>query len=881
MARWLLERLLPRDEREFVLGDLEETFATTQRTRGAAKARRAYRRGASSALRALAMNRRRAPAADHPERRGDGTMLNLLQDLRFSLRVLARRPGFTAVAVLTLALGIGANTAIFTIAHTLLIEQLPYPHAERLTTVLENNLSRGWPLFTVSPANFLDWRRTATSFDAIAAYGVVTLNYRGSDAPERLRALSGTEGFLEMLGGTPARGRGFLLDEFSPGRELVVILNHGFWQRAFGGREDVVGQAVTLNGLRYAVVGVMGPGWTFGGRNIDAFVPRAFTDGDSQARGGHFLSVIGRIRPGVTADQAQTEMSALAERLEREYPDTNAGWGVVVTPLREAVVGPVRPMLFVLLSAVAVLLLIACANVANMLLARATVRAREMAVRRAIGAGAGRIVRQLFTESVVLAVAGGALGVLLAHWGLKTLLTAYPNLLPRSAAISVDGTVLGFTTLLAVTAAVVFGLAPALSAARSGLFDSLREGTAGGSGGRFRRGLRNGLVVGEVALALVLLMGAGLLLKSYARLGQVEPGFATAGRLSATTILPQPKYQDSARMAGFYHEAVERLAALPGVDSVALTSTLPISGNDELYSIEFEGRPPLPPGQGVSALYYLVSPGYLETMGIPVVQGRAFTEDDRDGAPRVAIVNDEFVRLHFPGEDPLGRRIRMGRDSTIVREIVGVVGSVKHYGLDDRPQAQMYEPFAQMPATAMTFVVKASVDPASLSPSVRRQIQQVDPDQPVITITTLEQMLAASTAQWRVQTTLLGLFAGVALLLAAVGLYGVMSYVVSQRTREIGIRMALGARGGSVLALVLRHALALTAAGLIIGAGVAFVSARALSSTLEPMLFQVDPSDAGVMLAVAAGLAAVAVLATLIPARRAVRVDPIRAVRAE
>jgi len=326
MARWLLERLLPRDEREFVLGDLEETFATTQRTRGAAKARRAYRRAASSALRALAMNRRRAPAADHPERRGDGTMLNLLQDLRFSLRVLARRPGFTAVAVLTLALGIGANTAIFTIAHTLLIEQLPYPHAERLTTVLENNLSRGWLLFTVSPANFLDWRRTATSFDAIAAYGTVTLNYRGSDAPERLRALSGTEGFLEMLGGTPPRGRGFLLDEFSPGRELVVILNHGFWQRAFGGREDVVGQAVTLNGLRYEVVGVMGPGWTFGGRNIDAFVPRAFTDGDSQARGGHFLRVIGRIRPGVTTDQAQTEMSALAERLEREYPDTNAGW---------------------------------------------------------------------------------------------------------------------------------------------------------------------------------------------------------------------------------------------------------------------------------------------------------------------------------------------------------------------------------------------------------------------------------------------------------------------------------------------------------------------------------------------------------------------------
>jgi putative ABC transport system permease protein len=538
-------------------------------------------------------------------------------------------------------------------------------------------------------------------------------------------------------------------------------------------------------------------------------------------------------------------------------------------------------MLLLLLSAVALLLLIACANVANMLLARATVRTREMAVRRAIGAGTGRIVRQLLTESVVLAVAGGALGVLLAHWGLKTLLTAYPDLLPRSSAMSVDGTVLGFTTLLAVTAAVAFGLAPALWAARSGLFDSLREGAAGGSGGRFRRGLRSGLVVGEVALALVLLMGAGLLLKSYARLARVEPGFATTSRLTATTVLPGPKYEDSARITGFYHEAVERLASLSGVESVALASTVPISGNDEMYSIEFEGRPPLPPGQGLSALYYLVSPAYFETMGIPIVQGRAFTDADRDGAPRVAIVNDEFVRLHYPGENPVGRRIRMGRNSTIVREIVGVVGLVKHYGLDDRPQAQMYEPFAQMPATAMNFLLKTSVDPASLTASVRRQIQQVDPDQPVIGIATLEELVAGSTAQPRVQTALLGLFAGVALVLAAVGLYGVMSYVVSQRTREIGIRMALGARGGSVLALVLRQALTLTAAGLIVGAGVALVTARALSSTLEPMLFQVDPADATVMLAVAAGLAAVAILATLIPARRAVRVDPIRALRAE
>jgi putative ABC transport system permease protein len=882
LARWLLERLLPADEREFVLGDLEEIFAAAVRTGGAVKARRRYRQDALAALRALTMRRRGTPAATwDSERRGDGTMLNLLQDVRFGFRLLSRRPGFTAVAVLTLALGIGANTAIFTIAHTLLLERLPFPAADRLAIVLENNLARGWARFSVSPGNFLEWRSTASSFDALAAYGTVTLNYRGSDAPEQLRALSGSEGFLEMLGGTPALGRGFLQHEFSPGREQVAILSHGFWLRGFGGRADVVGQALTLNGLRYEIVGVMHPAWTFGGRAIDLFVPRAFTEGDREARGGHYLVVIGRTRPGVTTEQAQTEMSSLAARLGQQYPDTNAGWDIVVTPLREAIVGQVRPMLLLLLSAVGLLLLIACANVANMLLARATVRAREMAVRRAIGAGTGRIVRQLLTESVVLAVTGGALGVLLAHWGLKTLLTAHPNLLPRSSAMSVDGTVLGFTTLLAVTAAVVFGLAPALWAARSGLLDSLREGAPGGSGGRFRRGLRSGLVVGEVALALVLLMGAGLLGKSYARLARVEPGFATIGRLTARTVLPAPKYEESARITGFYHEAVERLASLPGVESVALASTVPISGNDELYSIEFEGRPPLPPGQGVSALYYLVSPGYFETMGIPIVQGRAFTDADRDGTPRVAIVNDEFVRLHYPGDNPIGRRIRMGRDSTIAREIVGVVGSVKHYGLDDRAQAQMYEPFAQMPATTMNFLLKTSVDPTSLTASVRRQIQQVDPEQPVIGIATLEDLVAGSTAQPRVQTALLGLFAGVALVLAAVGLYGVMSYVVSQRTREIGIRMALGARGGSVLALVLRQALALTAAGLIVGAGAAVVTARALSSTLEPMLFQVDPADATVMLAVSAGLAAVAILATLMPARRAVRVDPIRALRAE
>ena len=535
-------------------------------------------------------------------------------------------------------------------------------------------------------------------------------------------------------------------------------------------------------------------------------------------------------------------------------------------------------MLLVLLGAVGLVLLVACANLANMHLARATVRAREMAIRTAIGAGRGRIVQQLLTESLVLAIVGGGIGLLVAYWSTSALVAAYPTLLPRSADIRVDGTVFAFTAGLAVVTAILFGLAPAISAARTNLIESLKESARGGSG-PLRRWLRSALVVSEVALAIVLLVGAGLLLRSFQKLAHVEPGFATDQRLSVTTLLPVPKYADNGRLVDFYDRAIARLRALPGVESVALTSIVPISGNDEIYSITFEGRPPLPPGQGVSALYYLVGPGYFDTIGIPILKGRAFTDEDRAGAPRVAVVNDVFVRMHYPNENPIGQRIRMGRNSDIVREIVGVVGSVKHYGLTDKDQAQMYEPFAQMPNLGMNFLLKTSIDPATLTASVRHEILAVDPEQPVAATTPLSQMLANSTALPRIQSILLGVFAGIALLLAAVGLYGVMAYSVSQRTQEIGIRMALGAHRQSVLMMVLRQALLLTGVGLVVGLAGAIALGQVLASTLEPLLFQIEPADMTTLVIVPVVLIVVAVLAALIPARRATQVDPIQALR--
>ena len=879
LARALLRHLLPARDREFLIGDLEESFASRMAAGGDARAaRRWYWRTALASIASLREREHDWQPRAARRLKGDGVMRNILRDVRQGVRLLARAPGFTVVAVLTLALGIGANTAIFTVAYGILLKPLPYTNPDELVIVTESNLSRGWPKFSVSPANFLDWRAQNQSFTRIAAYGGRSYNFSGTESPERLRGLAATEGFLEILNGTPIIGAGFSSEHFQPGKDHVAILGHAFWQRAFGGREDVINQSITLNGTSYTIIGVMHPRWTFGGRDISVFEPRVFAAGEPQSRGGHFLGVIGRLKPGVAVDAALAELRTIAARLEAQYPDTNKGWSVTVTSLFDSAVGTFRPTLAVLLGAVGLVLLVACANLANMHLARATGRAREMAIRAALGAGRWRIIQQLLTESAVLATIGGTLGLLVAYWATSAFIKAYPTLLPRSSSIGVDAGVMAFTAGLSIATALFFGLAPAIAAARTRFTDTLKDGARGG-GGRLRGWMRSGLVVAEVALALVLLAGAGLLLKSFVQLTHVDPGFQTSNRLTATTLLPQPKYEEPARAIDFMDRVMTGLAAEPGVESVALTSTMPISGADEIYSIDFEGRPAPPPGQGVSAIYYVVSPSYFGTMGIPLLKGRTFTDADRDGAPRVAIINDAFAKLHYPNENPIGQRIRMGRNSDIIREIVGVVGNVKHYGLKDKDGAQMYEPYRQYPSTAVTLVVKTSGDPIALISAVRRHIQAVDPAQPVATTASLEQLVSDSGALPRVQAILMAALGVIALVLAAVGLYGVMAYSVSQRTQEIGIRMTLGAHRGSVLRMVLGQAIALTVIGLAIGLAGAVALGQVLGSVLEPMLFHVTPTDTATLTGVAIMLAAVAIAAALIPAARATRIDPIQALR--
>ncbi len=880
LARWLLTWLVPESEREFVIGDLEETFHA-HASDDVSAARRWYWRAAFANVVSTRAVRRAdlsgPPHTDGTKRRGDSLMMHFFRDARFGLRQLLRRPGFSLVAIVTLALGIGANTAIFTVTHALLLKPLPYERPDELMIVNENNLSRGWTSFAVSPANFMDWRTQNHSFQYLAAYGSRAFNYSGGTTPERLRGMAATEGFVELLGGTLTLGRGFRAEEYQPGKDNVVILGNGFWTRAFGGRDDVVNQKIVLNGQPFTIVGVMSADWRFGGRP-DIFSPRVFAAGELQSRGAHYMSAIGRLKSGVTIDQALTEMRGIARTLETQYQDTNAGWSVTMQSLFDAAVGNYRSLLAVLLGAVGVVLLIACANLANMHLARATVRAREMAIRTAIGAGRGRLIRQLLTESWLLSVIGGALGFLLAFLCTSAFLAAYPTLLPRSQDIHVDLTVLAFTAVVSVGAAVLFGLAPALAASRTDLTDALKEGARGGTDPG-RRWLRDALVVSQVALALVLLAGGGLLIRSLVALARVEPGFETGHRLAATTQLPQPKYGTADQQIAFFDDAQARLRATPGVESVALVSNVPLGPIDEIYSLEFEGRPPLPPGQGISALYYVVSPEYFDTMGIPLLKGRRFTDQDRAGAPNVAIVNDEFVRLHYPTENPIGQRIHIGRNSSVVREIVGVVGSVKHYGLTDKKQAQMYEPFRQMPKNVMTFVMKSAGDPNLLVPSLRREIQSVDNDQPVTGVSALDDLLSNATALPRVQAVLVASLAVIALVLAAVGLYGVTAYAVSQRTQEIGVRMTLGANPGAVFAMILRRALLLACTGLVVGVGGALLLGRVLATTLEPMLFRIEPSDVSTLVIVSLVMVGVAIIASLIPARRAMRVDPIQAIR--
>jgi putative ABC transport system permease protein len=800
----------------------------------------------------------------------------LTRDVRFGLRMMARSPGFTIVALITMALGIGANTALFSVVNGVLLKPLPYPEAERIVFLMENNLSRDWNSFTISPLNFRDWQEQNRSMELMAAYRSRTVTYTGGERPRRLAGYQVSEEYLQILGGGPVVGRGFVEEDMGPNREGVVLLDHGFWEESFGGDPEVLGRSVVLDGEPHTIIGVLPEGWRhpFNRSGTDVLLP--LRPESWWGRYNHFLWGIGRMNPEVTVEQAQADLSAVAAALEAEYPGSNAGWGASVRSLDEVIVGEARPQLLILLASVGLVLLIACVNVAQMSLARGSGRGQEMAIRTALGAGRARIVRQLLAESLLLASFGGALGVLLAIACLKGLFVGWPQILPRMQEIDVDGTVLFFTAGLSLASGLLFGTFPALSVAGSDLAEALRRSGRSVSADPSRRRLRGGLVVVEVSLAVILLVGSGLLIRSFLALQRENPGFEAEGRLALSTALPGSQYPTDEEARAYGDATLERLAAIPGVESVAITSLIPVSGQDEIWGLEIEGRPPSSPDEYISALHYRVSAGYFQTMGIPLRMGREFGPGDRAGSVPVAVVSESFVRDQFPGERALGRRIRFGGDDPWW-EIVGVAADVQHYQVGRASMPQVYLPFAYWPDREVSFVIKASVPPFSLVRAVQGEIQTVDPDMPVEGVRTLEQIVDEDIAAPRFRTTLLTCFGLTALLLAVVGLYGVISYTVAQRSWEMAMRMALGAQQSSILRLVLRDGVPLVATGVVVGLG----GALALTRVLESMLFGVSVNDPMVFAAVPSLLVAVAAVAMLVPAFRATRVDPLRVLSPE
>ena len=814
-----------------------------------------------------------------------GAMLEtLIQDVRYGVRVLAKNPGFTAVAVLTLALGIGANSAIFSVVNAVLLRPLAYEDPERL--VLINHNYRKLDLkATVSAPGYAYYREHARSFSAVAAFTGWSVNLTGDGEPERLQGMAVTPNIFPLLGAEAARGRALLEEEGQVGRNKVVVLSDALWQRRFGGDPNVLGRAVTLNGEPYTIVGVMPPSFQFGrefGPPADFWAPITFTPQQLAPTNltNEYLTVLASLKPGVSITQAQAELDSIARTLRDQYmPGSDeSNWGLLATPMRELVVGNIRPALLVLLGAVALVLLIACANVANLMLARSATRQKEIAIRAALGAGRGRVMRQLLTESTLVALAGGAAGLLLAGWGVNFLVRINEDKIPRAYEIGLDWNVVAFTAGVALLTGLVFGLGPAFRAARVDLHDTLKEGGRGGSAG-MRRGVRGALVVAEVSLAVVLLVGAGLLVRSFVSLQHVSPGFRPEHVLAMQVSLPLNSYKEPQQRAAFYRQALERIGALPGVRAAGATSVLPMSGQTQSGSFNIEGRPVAPNEPRPHGDRWSVTHDYFRAMGIPLLRGRYFSERDAEDAPGVAIVDEAMARKYWPNEDPVGRRISFegGTANPKWREVVGVVGHVKHKGLEGESRAQYYVPHPQNPGSSMFVVAQAEGDPSVLAGPVRDAIRSIDRDLPVYSVTTMERMVADSLAERRFSMLLLGVFAAVALLLAVVGLYGVLSYTVAQRTHEIGIRMALGARAADVLRLVVGQGLWLAIAG--VGLGIAF--ALALTRLMRGLLYGVSPADPATFAGVALVLLAVALAACLVPALRATKVDPTTALRAE
>jgi putative ABC transport system permease protein len=799
-------------------------------------------------------------------------LANLLTDMRYAVRQMTKTPGFTAVAVLTLALGIGATSAIFSVINGVVLRPLPYPEGESIVRVFE--IVPQYGRFSVAPANFFDWKQQAASFERLAVFANGTETFTTGDGPERIPMASVSWDTFELLRVAPVLGRGFREDEDRPQENDVIVLSHGMWQRRFGGDPSVLGRTITLGGLPTTIVGVMPPEFYFPGREAEFWRPIALNPANA-SRGGHYLGAIARLKPGTSNQQATAEMRGIAERLAEQYPRNSRGESAETIVLHELIVGPVRPILLTLLGAVGVLILIACANVANLLLVRASGREKEIAIRSAMGAGRGRIVTQMLAESLVLALAGGALGLLLAWLAITPIQALGQGRMPRVADISLDGTVLAFALLVSVATGIIFGMAPAWQASRGGPGAALKEGGRSSAASAGRR-VRSGLLVAEVALSLVLLVGAALLLRSFARLTGIDPGFRAEHVLTFRVALPRATYPKPHNLIGFYDRLIESLQATPGVEAAASVQQLPMLGSYVL-SFVIEGRPPAPPGSDASANHRVVTPGYFATLGIPVLRGRAFTPQDTDTSPMVAVIDDAFARQHFAGEDPIGRGIDIGNGTDGFYKIVGVVGSVHHEGLDATPEPTMYVPYKQDVFSGMFVMVRTSGDPAQFAPTARRLVREIDPNLPAFSMSPLGEVVSASLGDRRFSMFLLGVFAFIALFLAGVGLYGVVAYTVSQRTQEIGLRMAIGAEPRDVMRLVVGGGMRLAVVGVVLGVAGALVLSRLVAS----MLFDVTPFDPPSYLATASVLLAVSALACYVPARRAMAVDPLVALRAE
>jgi putative ABC transport system permease protein len=807
----------------------------------------------------------------------------LMQDIRYGFRMLWKSPVFTVVTVLALALGIGANTAIFSVINAVLLRPLPYREAEQLVLLWEKNprlvdLKRMW----VSYPDFLDWKSRNEVFEKIAVYRSGGANLTGGTEPERIQVAEVSADFFAVLGVGPMLGRTFLPEEDRDGATPSIVISHGLWQRRFGSDPSIVGKPLLLDGASFTVIGVMPASFSYPERPsqpIEAWAPVGLNAGQPSfiRRGNHpGLTAIARLKPGVTFDQARANMEAVARSLAQQYPDSNEETTITATTLNEELTGDVRPALLVLLAGVAFVLLIACTNVANLLLARATARQKEIAIRTALGASRLRVVRQLLTESILLSLLGGALGLLLALWGVDLLLAVSPGDIPRLNDAGIDSHVLVFSFAISLLTGLIFGLVPALQASKLDLTDTLKEGGRGLSGSLQRNRVRSLLVVSELALALVLLVGAGLMIKSFVRLQRVDPGFRPEHVLVARIPLPTPKYEEPSRQIAFFQQVMERVKALPGVQVAGIGSSPPLSAGSWQSGAGIEGRVM----KDFLIDINIVSPDYLRALGIPLERGRAFTDQDTDAAVPVVLIDQDLADRYFAGEDPIGKRMGFDRDKNgkpIWREIVGVVGHVKNYGLDAESRVQIYVPYLQVPDSSMSLIVRAEGDPGQLAPEIRREIIATDKDQPVAYLRTMDDFLSKSVAQPRFNMLLLAIFAGVALLLAAVGIYGVIAYSVVQRTHEIGIRMALGAGRRDILSLVVRQGMTLALIGIAIGLVAAFMLTRVMAS----LLFNVSATDPLTFIGVSVLLSLVALLAIYIPARRAMRVDPMEALRYE